>query len=604
MGVIHKLKPEIQDFILETQKNDLTLSCRKIVALVYERFNVRVSKSSINMLIKKAGLSMPVGRRCKKPRRMPSERLREVITQASASIQVETETKAPPVPIAPVEKVTEKPEAMPAPLLPSPEELPALPEEIKELPKPQEPVSREVKPLSEEPSPALPSREIPLPQEAEGLGAILLCSADYLVGGSFYLTEAIKNRLKSPPQELLAKTKALLYAPLFGLSESAAFKPESNLWNLINCKFDEQEITAFRSELEQMKLLSTEIFRTISTLFQEARGIQVNLADGKVFYLDGQFYTIWSAPQLPYDFSAPLHQLRIQLEKYFQKDEPCVLLMAPGYDYPTQEFFDFILSFDSSKNSPTRLALYGSKFEELEVVRLEESKKRFFIFGLWPWQFSRCRQLKLNVEFSSFHFAPLKKDFYLAEGKLDLSQPNINQSVTLRAVALKASPNEKIRLIICTNLTPERFSAPELLDHYLSCWPNLQEAFEDFSRKVELFTYTANIQHTFTLESLDFKREFLPPVNSLFSYHLLALDAFVRSHFLPSGYEKQDFPFTKLNFYDLRVRIQEHSHYAQAIFVVPRGYAFLKDLGYALCRLNEKEIKLYANKKLWFSLSA
>ena len=62
MGVTHKLKPEIIEFILENKRNNKQISCRSLVAQVHTRFKVKVSKSSINEIFKDAGLSMPVGR--------------------------------------------------------------------------------------------------------------------------------------------------------------------------------------------------------------------------------------------------------------------------------------------------------------------------------------------------------------------------------------------------------------------------------------------------------------------------------------------------------------------------------------------------------------
>ncbi len=63
MGVIYKLKDEVVSFIVDTKKNDPGVSCRKLSELVYECFEVKVSKSSINTILKKSQLSSSVGRR-------------------------------------------------------------------------------------------------------------------------------------------------------------------------------------------------------------------------------------------------------------------------------------------------------------------------------------------------------------------------------------------------------------------------------------------------------------------------------------------------------------------------------------------------------------
>lgn len=62
MGVIHKLKQKIVDFILSAKEKDPTLSCRKLVPLIKKKFRVRVSKSSVNNVLKGTGSSAPIGR--------------------------------------------------------------------------------------------------------------------------------------------------------------------------------------------------------------------------------------------------------------------------------------------------------------------------------------------------------------------------------------------------------------------------------------------------------------------------------------------------------------------------------------------------------------
>jgi len=101
MGVIYKLKTEIKDFILYEKKASPELSCRRLSSLVYDKFQIKVSKSTINTLFKTSGLSLPVGRRPKK-RRRKLEPAPAPIVEAKPAIPVE----APPVkPTAPPEPV-------------------------------------------------------------------------------------------------------------------------------------------------------------------------------------------------------------------------------------------------------------------------------------------------------------------------------------------------------------------------------------------------------------------------------------------------------------------------------------------------------------------
>ena len=68
MGVIYKLKPEIRDFVLNQKENDPRLTCRKLAVLVNTMFQVQISKSHINDIMKIHGLSSRVGRPLKPKR--------------------------------------------------------------------------------------------------------------------------------------------------------------------------------------------------------------------------------------------------------------------------------------------------------------------------------------------------------------------------------------------------------------------------------------------------------------------------------------------------------------------------------------------------------
>lgn len=58
----YKLSPEIRDFILAQAKEHPELGCRKMMARIEGEFGRRLSKSSINAVIKQAGLSKKAGR--------------------------------------------------------------------------------------------------------------------------------------------------------------------------------------------------------------------------------------------------------------------------------------------------------------------------------------------------------------------------------------------------------------------------------------------------------------------------------------------------------------------------------------------------------------
>lgn len=63
MAKSYKLSEEIMRFIVEQKTMNPNLSCRGLVPLIKEKFQVNISKSLINNIIKKENLSSPIGRK-------------------------------------------------------------------------------------------------------------------------------------------------------------------------------------------------------------------------------------------------------------------------------------------------------------------------------------------------------------------------------------------------------------------------------------------------------------------------------------------------------------------------------------------------------------
>ncbi len=418
MGVIYKLKPEIQDYILQKRAAEPNLGCRKLAALVLEEFQVEISKSSINFIIQEKGLSMPVGRRRKHRRGI---------------------------------------------------------------------------------------------EQAPELGLAILKAADYLAGGN-------------------------------------------------------------------LSLLNSQIPQLSPGAFQEVSSLKLTCADGASFYLDAQLRTVWPLPHLPRCFFTTPYNIKSYINKYFQQDLPFLLFMAAGYTAPTKEFFGFISSLDQGQKI-TQITLFNPKGEELETIPIEQEKRRGFIFGLWPWQFPECRQVKRRGEFRPYYFWPLKEDFLVADSEVELVQPSENKRVTLKGCTLKRSAQDKIELLILSNLTLQN-SPEELAQRYLSHWPNLEEGFGDYSRKIE-----------FSLS---------PTENPSPQDYLRVLDLYARQCFFPRGYETKDFSTMQAQFYGLPGQIKKQKGQLLLTFKPPQDHPCLKDLVYVCRRLNEKEIVLSDGQRLWF----
>jgi len=628
MGVIHKLRDDVKNLIVEKKKGDLSLSCRALSVLIKKELDVEVSKSSINFIIKEAGLSAPIGRKSKKPKK--AEQLKEALKlalkptttplapieepQAPPTAQVPQEP-APTINIEPREEKIILPEPVAEPEIQKPEPLKLEPieepEPIAEEPQmpsappevPQEIIAPAIEPAKEKIPEEIPEvKEEAITKAAESFssnlypGAIILKAADYLLGGASCIADTIKNSLRSNDPDILAKTEGLIYSSLFE-------QDLSPLWSLTGKKISAESLKAFSEKLESNKQVALDILRTISSLLQEVRFIKVVLSAGGVFHIDGQMHTVWSTPYIPYDFSNTINNTRAYLKKRLTQENSFLLFMAPGYDTPTQEFLNFLKGLEDKDGSVKTVSLHGNKLEELESFSAQDSGKQHLIFGLWPWQFVEYRKVKKLGEFKFFYSEALNKDLYLAEIELDLMAPDGSRSFSLRGYALKVNPKEKTRLVILSNLLAGLAKQESLVEAYLRRWPNLEEAFQDTNRKIELFTYTAGSQRFFSADNSGLRPgSSCSDIKEFFKLYLDTLDAYARWHFLPTGYEDTTLATTKERFYNLNGLLKKQGDSTLITFQPPQGFAFSKEAGYLCRRLNEKEITLPDAGRLWFSI--
>lgn len=700
MGTIHKLKPEVRDFIIESKKSSPALSCRKLTSLIFERFNIKVSKSSINIVIKEQGLSAPIGRTPKKKKRnipMPSlpilieesskdvlvregeykegkesiakeaqdearkkeelrvkeeERARVAAEEEANNRRLEEENRAEAKrreeealkkaeeerkfkeeedkkseelkrlkeeaerkekeeaaakeakEAARIVEESQKKEEEEKLRAAEEEALRKAAEEIKKKEEESIAVAREAErrvqeerlreraveeirkaeearaaaELKRKEEEGLTSAGISLKEKIsdkiEGSGIVLLKAVDAIVGASSLICESVRSRALINNSELNYLIEGLIYFPLL---ENRLEKPVVN------------KLLAFLEELQNVKVLNLDIAGIISNAFTHVRCIKFSFSDGLTIYLDGQMYSAWTSAHVPYDFSSAFFGTKKQMDNIFNRSADLIIFNAPGYDMPSEDFIDFLLALQAGNRKINNLTFYGNSLEELEIFPVSKSSKHAIIFGVWPWQFVGSRRVRNIGNFRSFVIEEQEKEIYVADIEMEIANTNSGKQVSLRGAAIKENPDDKTKLVILSNFPAGAKSAEEIAAAYLKRWPNIEESFQDFSRKIELFTYTANAQHFFSLKDPRYEIKSTLGVKELLSGYLRVLDAYFRWCYLPSEYESFDLAEMQKRLYCLSPQISRVKEKRSIIkFDLPLGYAFAKDLNYACRRINER----------------
>jgi hypothetical protein len=433
-----------------------------------------------------------------------------------------------------------------------------------------------------------------LPEDRVCSGAVILKALDYLIGGSREINALISRACGSNPQDTLKLTESLIFKSMFTKDIY------STLGDLVGVQYPAEKINGYYAQIKQITDIGTDASKIIANVFTEAKGVKFHFTDESIIHLDAQLYSSWPGTRFPCDFANTLAELKNNLNKHFINGAPLVLFSPPGYDIFPKDFFSLLLNMGSHKNCPDNLILFGNQLEELETIPLNSSSSCSLVFGLWPWQFTGSRKVKKIGDFYLKYIKEIDRDLYLGEVEIDLFRPSTNQSITLKGCALKTDLKEKIRLVIL-NTNPQQLPLDELAGIYLSRWPNFEEAFQDFSRKIELFTYSSAEQKFFPRDSFGLDTAGITKeLSEIFATYIKMLDAYLRWHFLPCEYEEKDFSAASDYFYKIPVKLVTSPDKIRTRTLVSQDYQFLKDLEYLNCRLNERRISNASGKIFWF----
>jgi len=595
MGIVYKVKPEIIEFILEQKRNNPRLSCRSLIEVVKNRFDVFISKSAINKIIKAAGLSNSVGRKKKsltQPRVIQAESKIKSLPQKKEKFL--PREKQPPKLLS-----QEKEQKQPAIELP----------EIKLPAKSQAITERSEEIIESEPEPI----EIKEEEIFDSMGSFFLKAAEFELADKPILSKILDDDIRKDfPKGLGFIGNTVLYLPCFavkGLNEISRYDGKG-LWVLAGQRKTSLDlISKYLKQLQEAKGISWAIHSKSTQVFQEAGFLKVFLEDDTSFYIDAQFRSVWTQPNTLSDFSSTSYKTISYVNDLFLKNiSPIILFTASGYNSFSKVISEFILACEAIPDKRiVKIELYDVHKKEMQkFLDVPSSFKRYFIFGFWPWQKEFIELIKQeNRPIDSCYIEDINRDIYYNEGKMELVQHFIDKRLRLRFVLLKDSPVSPARMGIVTNISEDK-SAKEIIQLYLRRWPNMEEAYQEFLKKAQS-PIVFNPQEDFPKEASQIESSHNLETNSVdikedFNYLLDHLNKYVQRHFFPSIYKDVDFPVMRQRFYSLPARLKREKDRFLITLLIPDGYEFYKDLIYAIKRLNESDIRDNSQAKIYFAL--
>ncbi|MDD3374205.1 MAG: hypothetical protein PHY73_00585 [Candidatus Omnitrophica bacterium] len=542
MGVTYKLKKEVVDYILLQKRTSPSLSCRKISDLASQFFQKKISKSSVNTILKTFLLSSPIGRRSREDKKqekfkIPEYRKKELFVN----------------------------------------------------------VPREL--LGEEPAAVVvqEKKEYPLKK----LGSFILKAAELQIAKEGFVSFLTDSAAQS------GLAGSFLYAPLFGISDQSVLAEEIG-WqkiNGINASPPTQEIHQATAMLKDLENKKQEISLKSSEIFTEVKCFKFILKNGNIFCIDAQFNSVWTKDNVHSSFSLPLEKsLDFLSKKIATNIRPIVLRCAPGIESFPSYFYTMLACFEGFPSyGVAQVDLISKQDEILSSFDTVLHKRRHFITFLPNSHmiFAQALEKKGVTQEKAFNF--INQNVLYSESDLIIENPLLDKEINLRAFILKIEGQEPFVLI--SNIPKPIQIAEQIINQYFAQWPHPGTGHQDFMMTKEEPT-TKDCSNMFSTDEKsgeDGESMFLGERNTLAHNFLMNMHRYCREHFFPSSCKQFSFKDAQNVFYRLSGFAEEQDGIVKVSLILPQEYTYIKELKYILRRVNESNACLNQKIRIFFA---
>lgn len=463
MGVVYKLKKEVIDFITHRKNENPQISCRQLVKVVQQEFQLKLSKSSINTILKGAQLSSPIGRRAAavfkaKKFKIPESKKQQIFPPLSKTIIAE-KTDEDGI-------------------------------KIKTLP------LEESKILSK--SPETETRRSSQPEIShDGLGSIFLKAAQWEMAERSILGKLLEeNSGLTDIKNFDGIGEAFLFMQLFEIKDIMNYKG-TGLWAINNLE-DQNEIKNSLIQLKELNDLSRldiNLEIELSQLVTNISAIEIILEDGSKIQLDPILFTFIkeNVQSEQAGFQTVITSINtivnnVQSVNIYSINEKLLT-----------ELSNLFLSFSNER---------GKKIQKISAINHDGSilltfdkiieKNRFFTLGIWPDQEIFKGMLKFLDDKAIKPYEDQltqSKGYYqeipLQLGDLGLSLPMaLNTHGVLRGVIVWKELNQMPEFILISNEKTQNKTGESIIINWRRRWPHKN----GFPQQIDIKRVTETMQ--------------------------------------------------------------------------------------------------------------
>jgi len=604
MGVIYKLRPEIVEYITTFKKNNSKIGCRELALIVSNKFNIEVSKSSINTILKQFELSGIVGRPAKqdikKKFTIPAETKKQLLNnfiqtgfpQDEKIIAAKEETPKPVIAKTIPEKTASEKTVAPQRLIPSPETKKSIYIKIEEKLKIENKTIVVAKEQQEaasiRPIPEVIYANPPLGKLYDNAGLIVLKSMEYFFYQGSFIADLLKKFLMPPLADTFdnaCETILAKYALKVNLAEQ--MKPENNCFWLFNnfsaTQGPEAYDSAYKtiSHLKEIQPIALSYKNQIQQYFLLLKGFRLDLGDDTQFLIDASQTSLW-ADQIPGSCWRALQPALFSItQKFISNNSMLYLGLAPKN---MKLLYDLVGAFENLKGKNIRkVRAIDSRSNLITEFDSISAIKRLFACGIYPENgiFISCNKAAKWAPKTKVFIQPANKDFFIADTKTDVLSEFLPGCPELfRVISVWENAEENPFLAIITNnfLSP----AEEIFHGYCQQWPSFMvncgySSEESFKGEPLVRTPSSSISHIKNV--WDIFEQYLSDLQDNFVHYCAEI---------PSNVDTSDL-FASI--YSLPGYVV---HYPDNIYVdlkVPDGFKFDKELKVIQEKVNALGVK-------------
>lgn len=556
MGVVHKLKPEIVNFVIDQKKKNPSLSCRGLVDIVNATLNTNLSKSSVNNILKHADLSSSVGRRSGSGQYIRQESSKKFKLSEAKRKSIFADSSAQPI-LADLK-------------------WPTLAEDL-----------------------------------MDGMGNVFLKAAEWDSSSQPILEALLKESCPNIDHDRIKAVASIVgFLKAFQIEsfEGLAHYEGQGLWalNQIEKAITEEDVLDVVENLKNPQEFFLKFSLKAPQVFSRAAGFRYVLKDGSNFFLDGQMASVWKKVQT--QFSVSLSKATENLAKMLNNVQSEVFCsISPkesGKIQQTRQFFELVQAFENVQSKRIQhIELLGENGQILGDFDEVPQIQRFFIAGVWPWEkiFHQFLDVKKIQQEGKIELDFLEREMTFKEVFFNWNE---GRTVPVRGILLYEAFMRLPFLILITNTDGKTVPAQDVVLQYCQRWPNIEKGssfsvFSDPARWNMDFSDGEKPVWDILLGEQSLSRD---PVWMAADLLVSLLDRFAKKQFFPEGYASADFYTMRNRFYSLPGKIQVTNRGYLAEIVVPQGSPYVKDALFAAQRVNESGITAFDGRQLFIKL--